>query len=53
MLLSMVVALTVALPGLWAVAVVSDLIFAGYVGLLIRARNVSAGIEMSARSLGG
>lgn len=52
-LLTMVVALSAARPGLWAVAVLSGLVFAGYVGLLVHARNVSAGIEMSARSLRG
>ena len=51
-LVTLIVALTVALPGVWALAVVSDLVFAGYLGRLIHARNVSAGIEMSAQSLG-
>jgi predicted acyltransferase len=45
-------AVVAAQPGVWGVQVLVDVLLVGYLALLIHARNVSAGVEMSHRSLG-
>ena len=47
-----VAALVLSQPRVWGLQALIDAVLVGYLGVLIHIRNVSAGVEMSHRSLG-
>ncbi|MGH9224161.1 MAG: hypothetical protein ACRD2W_10370 [Acidimicrobiales bacterium] len=50
--LTFAAALVASRPAMWGIQILADVFLFGYLGLLVHLRNVSAGVEMSNRTLG-